>query len=84
MKPENHEFPGGEYKFQIRIYKWYILDFHFDFKVIVAGIQGVFDQNASWIFRRAYMKCFIFLCIKKNYSWNRFSECFILFLGDES
>lgn len=25
----------------------------------------MFDQNASWIFRHAYMKCFIFLCIKQ-------------------
>lgn len=83
MKPGNHEFPGEQYKFQVGICKWYMLDFHLDFQVIVAGIQGVFAQNASWIFRHTYMKCFIFLCIKK-YSCNRFSECFILFLGDES
>lgn len=53
-----------EYKFQIGICKWYVLDFHFDVKVIVAGIQGVFDQNASWISRHIYTKCFIFLCLK--------------------
>lgn len=63
--PGNHEFLGEEYKFQIRICKWYMLNFHFGFKVIVAGIRGAFDQNASWISRHAYMKCFIFLCIKK-------------------
>lgn len=65
VKPGNHEFPGEEYKFQKGICKWYVLDFHFDVKVIVAGIQGVFDQNASWISRHIYTKCFIFLCIKK-------------------
>lgn len=58
--------------------------FSFYFKVIVAEIQGVFDQNASWIFQTCLYEMLYFPMHKKNYSWNRFSECFILFLGDES
>ena len=61
QKLGNHKFPGKEYKSQIRICRWYMLDSHFK---LIARIQGVFDQNASWVFRHAYMKCFIFLCIK--------------------